>query len=103
MPSSEGGEAGILRVLQRWGSKGLRHGSEHGRGDESEERDGEVLSAQGKEMGEIKFNLAALSAQMAVMMEEVKKRGKGSQKEEKRVPFQETKGALNYQGATHEA
>jgi hypothetical protein len=26
---------------------------------------GEVLSAQGKEMGEIKFNLAALSAQMA--------------------------------------
>jgi hypothetical protein len=37
---------------------------------------GEVLSAQGKEMGEIKFNLAALSVQMAVMMEEVKKRGK---------------------------
>ena len=34
---------------------------------------GEVLSAQGKEMGEIKSNLAALSAQMAVMMEEVKK------------------------------
>jgi hypothetical protein len=41
---------------------------------------GEVLSAQGKEMGEIKFNLAALSVQMAVMMEEVKKRGKGSPK-----------------------
>jgi hypothetical protein len=82
VPSSEGGEAGIPRVLQRWGSKGLRHGSEHGRGDESEERDGEVLSAQGKEMGEIKFNLAALSAQMAAMMEEVKKRGKGSQKGE---------------------
>ena len=58
------------------------HRSEHGRGDESEERDGEVLSAQGKEMGEIKFNLAALSAQMAAMMEEVKKRGKGSQKGE---------------------
>ena len=64
---------------------------------------GEVLSAQGKEMGEIKFNLAALSVQMAVMMEEVKKRGKGSPKWKKRVPFQETKGALNYQGATHEA
>jgi hypothetical protein len=29
----------------------------------------EVLSAHGKEMGEIKFNLAALSAQMVVMME----------------------------------
>jgi hypothetical protein len=39
---------------------------------------GEVLLAQGKEMREIKSNLAALSAQMAVMMEEVKKRGKGS-------------------------
>ena len=64
---------------------------------------GEVLSAQGKEMGEIKFNLAVLSVQMAVMMEEVKKRGKGSPKGKKRVPFQETKGALNYQGATHEA
>ena len=36
----EGGEAGIPRVLQRWGSKGLRHRSEHWRGDESEERDG---------------------------------------------------------------
>ena len=64
---------------------------------------GDVLSAQGKEMGEIKFNLAALSAQMAVMMEKVKKRGKGSPKGEKRVSFQETKGALNYKGATHEA
>ena len=64
---------------------------------------GEVLSAQGKEMGEIKFNLAALSVQMAVMMEEAKKRGKGSPKWKKRAPFQETKGALNYQGATHEA
>ena len=39
---------------------------------------GEVLSAQGKEMEDIKSNLAALSAQMAVMMEEVKKKGKGS-------------------------
>ena len=34
---------------------------------------GEVLSTQGKQMGEIKSNLATLSAQMAVMMEEVKK------------------------------
>ena len=34
---------------------------------------GEVLSTQGKEMSEIKSNLAALSTQMAVMMEEVKK------------------------------
>jgi hypothetical protein len=41
---------------------------------------GEVLLAQGKEMREIKSNLAALSAQMALMMEEVKKRGKGSAK-----------------------
>jgi hypothetical protein len=37
---------------------------------------GEVLSAQRKEMSEIKSNLAAPS-QMAAMMEEVKKRGKG--------------------------
>ena len=67
---------------------------------------GEEMSLKkemGKEMGEIKSNLAALSAQMAVMMEEVRKRGKGSPKGEKRVPFQETKGALNYKGATHEA
>jgi hypothetical protein len=34
---------------------------------------GEVLSAQGKEMREIQSNLAALSAQMVAMMEEVKK------------------------------
>jgi hypothetical protein len=34
---------------------------------------GEVLSAQGKDMGEIKSNLAALSVQMVVMMEDVKK------------------------------
>ena len=33
----------------------------------------EVLSAQGKEMSEIKSNLAALSTQMAAMMEKVKK------------------------------
>jgi hypothetical protein len=36
-------------------------------------------------MGEIKSNLAALSAQMALMMEEAKKMGKGSPKGEKRV------------------
>ena len=54
-------------------------------------------------MGEIKFNLAALPAQMAVMMEKVKKRGKGSPKGEKQVSFQETKGALNYKGTIHEA
>jgi hypothetical protein len=34
-------------------------------------------------MGEIKSNLAALSSQIAVMMEMVKKRGKGSPKGEK--------------------
>ena len=43
---------------------------------------GEVLSAQEKEMWEIKSNLAAISAQMAVMIVEVKKRGKGSPKGE---------------------
>jgi hypothetical protein len=64
---------------------------------------GEVLSAQGKEMGEIKSNLAALWTQMAAMMEEIKKRGKGSPKGEKQVSFQETKGALNYKGTIHEA
>ena len=41
---------------------------------------GEVLSAQGKEMGEIKSNLAALSAQIAVMMEMVKKRERDHRK-----------------------
>ena len=68
-----------------------------------EKRMGEVLSAQGKEMSEIKSNLAALSTQMAAMMEEVKKRGKGSPKGEKRVSFQDNKEALNYKGATREA
>jgi hypothetical protein len=53
-------------------------------------------------MGEIKSNLAALSAQMAVMRE-LKKRGKGSPKGEKRVSFQENKEALNYKGATRKA
>ena len=38
-----------------------------------EKKMGEVLSAQGKEMSEIKSNIAALSTQMAAMMEEVKK------------------------------
>ena len=34
---------------------------------------GEVLSAQGKEMSEIKSNITALSTQMAAIMVEVKK------------------------------
>ena len=34
---------------------------------------GEVLSAQGKEMSEIRSNIAALSNQMAAIMEEVKR------------------------------
>ena len=34
---------------------------------------GEVLSAQGKEMSEIRSNIAALSTQMAAIMEEVKR------------------------------
>ena len=38
-----------------------------------EKKMGEVLSAQEKEMSEIKSNLAALSIQMAAMMEEDKK------------------------------
>ena len=38
-----------------------------------ENKMGEVLSAQGKEMSEIKSNLAVLSTQKAAMMEEVKK------------------------------
>jgi hypothetical protein len=53
-------------------------------------------------MREIKSNLAALSAQMAGMMEEVKKGEKGSPKGEKRVSFQKNE-ALNYKGATREA
>jgi hypothetical protein len=60
-PSSEGGEAGIPRVLQRWVSKGLRHRSEHGRGDESEERDEEVLSAQGTVLHELIRSLARIT------------------------------------------
>jgi hypothetical protein len=38
-----------------------------------EKKMGEIMSAQGKEMSKIKSNLAALSTQMAAMMEEVKK------------------------------
>ena len=38
-----------------------------------EKQMGEVLSAQGKEMSEIKSNIAALSTQMAAIMEEMKK------------------------------
>jgi hypothetical protein len=38
-----------------------------------ERKMGEVLSAQGKEMSEIKSNIAALSTQMAAIMEEVKR------------------------------
>ena len=94
---------GIPRILQRWGSKCLRHRSEHWRGDESDERDGGGAVGTGEGNGEIKFNLAALSVQIAVMMEMVKKRGKGSPKGEKRVSFQENKEALNYKGATREA
>jgi hypothetical protein len=37
-----------------------------------ERKMGEVLSAQGKEMSKIKYNIAALSTQMAAIMEEVK-------------------------------
>jgi hypothetical protein len=36
-----------------------------------EKKLGEVLSAQGKEMSEIRSNIAALSTQMAAIMEEV--------------------------------
>jgi hypothetical protein len=38
-----------------------------------ENKMGEVLSAQGKEMSEIKSNLAVLSTQKAALMEELKK------------------------------
>jgi hypothetical protein len=38
-----------------------------------EKKMGEVMSTQGKEMRVLKSNLAALSTQMAAMMEEVKK------------------------------
>jgi polyhydroxyalkanoate synthesis regulator phasin len=38
-----------------------------------ERKMGEVLSAPGKEMSEIKSNIAALSTQMAAIMEEVKR------------------------------
>ena len=59
-------------------SPGPHHGGEArvciiGAEKSLEKKMGEVLSAQGKEMSEIKSNLAALSTQMAAMMEEVKK------------------------------
>ena len=59
-------------------SPGPHHGGEArvcviGAENSLEKKMGEVLSAQGEEMSEIKANLAALSTQMAAMMEEVKK------------------------------
>ena len=47
----------------------------------------QVLSAQGKEMEEIKSNLAACSAQMAVMMEEVKKSSNSGYRAPSPSPF----------------
>ena len=58
----DGGEARVCVI-------GVNRGEEMSLKKET----GEVLSAQGKQTGEIKSNLATLSAQMAVMMEEVKK------------------------------
>jgi hypothetical protein len=59
-------------------SPGPHHGGEArvcviGAEKSLEKKIGEVLSAQGKEMSEIKAKLAAPSTQMAAMMEEVKK------------------------------
>ena len=48
---------------------------------------GEVLSAQGKEMSEIKSNIAALSTQMAAIMEEVKRNRIYSYRAQSRSPF----------------
>ena len=80
------------------------HQAIYGRPPRTEVKQVSPGSYNGEERdGEIKSNLAALSAQMAVMMEEVKKRGKGSAKGEKQVSFQENKEALNYKGATREA
>ena len=57
-----GGEARVCAIgTDRVADKGL------------ERNMGEVLSAQGKEMSEIKSNIAALSTQMAAIMEEVKR------------------------------
>ena len=93
---------------------------------------GEVLSAQGKEMSEIKSNIVALSTQMAAIMEEVKKNRLDRYRAQSRSPsprqgdkqgcfhcgamghfkrecprvsvsFQENKEALNSKGATREA
>jgi hypothetical protein len=51
-----------------------------------ENKMGEVLSAQGKEMSEIKSNLAVLSTQKAAIMEEVKKIFIESYREQSRSP-----------------
>ena len=51
-----------------------------------EKKLGEVLSAQGKEMSEIKSNLAALSTQMVAMMEEVKKNRIDKHRSQSRSP-----------------
>jgi hypothetical protein len=85
---------------------------------------GAVLSVQGKEMSEIKSNIAALSTQMAAIMEGVKRnridryraqsRSPSPRKGDKQgcfkrecprvsVSFQENKEALNSKGATREA
>ena len=57
-----GGEARVCAIgTDRVADKGV------------ERKMGEVLSAQGKEMSEIKSNIVALSTQMAAIMEEVKK------------------------------
>jgi hypothetical protein len=47
---------------------------------------GEVLSAQGKEMSEIKSNIAALSTQMAAIMEEVKRNRIDRHRAQSRIP-----------------
>jgi hypothetical protein len=52
-----------------------------------EKKMGEVLSAQGKEMSEIKSNIAALSTQTAAMMEEVKKNRIDRHRAQSRSPF----------------
>jgi hypothetical protein len=51
-----------------------------------EKKMGEVLSAQEKEMSEIKSNIAALSTQMAAMMEEVKRNRIDRYREQSRSP-----------------
>jgi hypothetical protein len=67
--SSEGSEAGISRASPRGEARVCVIGAEKS----LEKKIGEVLSAQEKEMSEIKAKLTAPSTQMAAMMEEVKK------------------------------